>query len=221
MGKIIADIRLFHSTVENKDGNTLPSNYGNKSLNVILHRVVMKLREQGFTLDEFDHLYLNFTTCLPEGEIRPAARSVSREFSWFRYYDVGVSEEFAKKQDFAEIFALIKRTLREHFPQNSLEIAETAFSAALSEGEKMLVRFKEKKAAKTSAVVFLRYLDEGKYLPLLCVYDADGKEILRRDLPASSELLQIGEIALSSKKVTLKPRKSVFAKDLAPITFEF
>ena len=33
MGKIIADIRLFHSTVENKDGNTLPSNYGNKSLN--------------------------------------------------------------------------------------------------------------------------------------------------------------------------------------------
>ena len=40
-------------------------------------------------------------------------------------------------------------------------------------------------------------------------------------MPASHELLQIGEIALSSKKVTVKPRKSVFAKDLAPITFEF
>ena len=221
MEKIISDIRLFHSNVENKDGNTLPSNYGNKSLAVILHRVVMKLREQGFTLGEFDHLYLNFTPCLPEGEILPAARSVDREFAWFRYYDVGVREEFAEKQDFNEIFALIKRALLLHFPQNATETVETAFSSALAEGENMLMRFKEKKAAKTSAIIFLRYLDEGKYLPLLCVYDADGKEILRRDLPASSELLQIGEIALSSKKVTVKPRKSVFAKDLAPITFEF
>jgi sporulation protein YabP len=33
--------------------------------------------------------------------------------------------------------------------------------------------------------------------------------------------LEIGEIALSAKKVALKPRKSVFAKDLEPITFEF
>lgn len=221
MGKIIADIRLFHSTVENKDGNTLPSNYGDKKLNVILHRVVMKLREQGFTLGDFDHLYLNFTPCVAEGEICPAARSVYREFAWFRYYDIGVSKDFAEKRDFAKIFELIKRVLLLHFPQSSPETVETAFSSALAEGENMLMRFKEKRAAKTSAVIFLRYLDEGKYLPLLCVYDADGKEILRRDLPASSELLQIGEIALSSKKVTVKPRKSVFAKDLEPITFEF
>lgn len=221
MEKIIADIRLFHSTVENKDGNTLPSDYGNKSLNVILHRVVMKLREQGFTLGDFNHLYLNFTPCVAEGEIRPAARSVEREFAWFRYYDVGVSEEFAEKQDLNEIFALIKRVLLLQFPQNATETVETAFSSALAEGENMLMRFKEKKAAKTTAVVFLRFLDNARYLPLLCVYDAEGKEILRRDLPASIELLQIGEIALSSKKVTVKPRKSVFAKDLEPITFEF
>lgn len=221
MGKIIADIRLFHSTAENADGKPLPESYGDKRLNVILHRIVMKLREQGFSLGSFDHLYVNFTPCVPEGEIHPAARSVSREFSWFRYYDIGVSEAFFQKQDPAEIFELIKRTLSEHFPQNAPEIAETAFSSALSEGENMLVRFKEKKAAKASAAVFLRFLDEGKYLPLLSVYDADGKEILHRDLPASSELLQIGEIALSAKKVTLKPRKSVFAKDLEPITFEF
>jgi hypothetical protein len=132
-----------------------------------------------------------------------------------------VNEEFFAKQDYTAIFALIKRALSEHFTQNAPETAENAFSAALCEGENMIMRFKEKRAAKTSAVIFLRCLDDGKYLPLLCVYDADGKEILRRDLPASSELLQIGEIALSSKKVTVKPRKSVFAKDLAPITFEF
>ncbi|MBQ9745938.1 MAG: hypothetical protein IJW21_03870 [Clostridia bacterium] len=221
MEKIIADIRLFHSTSENSDGNAIPDGYGDKKLNVILHRVVMKLREQGFTLGEFDHLYINFTPCVPKGEIRPAARSVSREFSYFRYYDIGVSEEFAEKQDHGEIFALIKRALLLHFPQNAPEITENAFSAAVGEGENMLMRFKEKKAAKNTAVVFLRFLDDGRYLPLLCVYDAEGNEILRRDLPASPELLQIGEITLSSKKVTVKPRKSVFAKNLAPITFEF
>ena len=221
MGKIIADIRLFHSTVENTDGNPLPYGYGDKRLNVILHRVVMKLREQGFTLGDFDHLYLNFTPCAKEGDIRPADRSVDREFSWFRYYDIGISDEFSQKQNFDEILALVKRALLLHFPQNAKEITETAFSAALCDGENMLMRFKEKKAAKTSAVIYLRYLNEGTYLPLLCVYDIDGKEILRRDLPAYTELLQIGEIALSSKKVTVKPRKSVFAKDLEPITFEF
>jgi len=221
MGKIIADIRLFHSIVENTDGNSLPHSFGDKKLNVILHRIVMKLREQGFSLGDFDHLYLNFTPCVPESEIRPATRSVDREFSWFRYYDVGVSEGFADKQNFGEIFALIKRALLEYFPHNAPKTVETAFATALSEGENMLMRFKEKKAAKTNAVVFLRYLDTGEYLPLLCVYDADGKEILRRDLPASSELLQIGEIALSAKKVTVKPRKNVFAKGLSPITFEF
>ncbi len=221
MGKIIADIRLFHSVEENADGNPLPNSFGDKKLNVILHRIVMKLREQGFSLGGFDHLYLNFTPCVPESEIRPAARSIDREFSWFRYYDIGVSKEFTENRDFPKIFDLIKRALLEHFPQNAHEIVENAFAAALSEGENMLMRFKEKKAAKTNAVVFLRYLDTGEYLPLLCVYDANGNEILRRDLPASSELLQIGEIALSSKKVTIKPRKHVFAKDLSPITFEF
>lgn len=60
--KVLRDIRLFTSQVPNKDGEPLPTAIGNKSLNVQVHRIVMKLRENGFSCGDFDHLYLNFTT---------------------------------------------------------------------------------------------------------------------------------------------------------------
>ncbi|MDE6726897.1 MAG: hypothetical protein K2J80_03025 [Oscillospiraceae bacterium] len=82
------------------------------------------------------------------------------------------------------------------------------------------MRFKEKQGAKYKAVIFLRYLESTEYSPLLCVYDADETEILRKDLPLTSDLSSIGEIQLSSKRVTVKPRKNCFAKDLTPISFD-
>lgn len=65
--KVLRDIRLFTSQVPNKDGEPLPTAIGNKRLNVQVHRIVMKLRESGFSYGDFDHLYLNFTTCPVEG----------------------------------------------------------------------------------------------------------------------------------------------------------
>ena len=50
--KVIKDIRLFESTEENVDGYS-PRAYGEKPLLIVLHRVVMKLREQSFTLGDF------------------------------------------------------------------------------------------------------------------------------------------------------------------------
>jgi hypothetical protein len=47
----------------------------------------------------------------------------------------------------------------------------------------------------------------------------DGHELLRKDLPETIDLNIIGEIQLSSKKVTIKPRKNTFTVDLKPITF--
>ena len=73
--KTISDIRLFRSTVPNTDGNPQPLSIGSRQLNLVLHRIVMKLREQNFSLGEFDHLYLNFTTQLAAGAfpLQPAA----------------------------------------------------------------------------------------------------------------------------------------------------
>ena len=50
--------------------------------------------------------------------------------------------------------------------------------------------------------------------------DIDGNEIFSANLPETIDLNIIGEIQLSSKKVTVKPRKNAFTKGLEPISFE-
>ena len=79
---------------------------------------------------------------------------------------------------------------------------------------------KEKKTEKAKATIYLRLLDSGKYLPLLCVVDSDNNEILSEDLPETIDLNSLGEIQLSGKKVTVKPRKNALASALKPISFE-
>ena len=59
---VIKDIRLYRSSIENISGNSLPSSFYNQSVNCILRRIVMKLEEKGFSLGDFHHLYINFTT---------------------------------------------------------------------------------------------------------------------------------------------------------------
>jgi len=62
-------------------------------------------------------------------------------------------------------------------------------------------------------------LNNGYYKPLLKVYDLEDTLLLEKDLPEMTELLALGEIGLSSKKVTIKPRKNYFARNLEFVTF--
>lgn len=222
--KVIKDIRLFESTEENVDGYS-PRAYGEKPLLVVLHRVVMKLREQSFTLGDFDHLYINFTTCLPPYDIRPANRSIDRETRWFRFYDVGVSFEFfdllGTECNADRVLDLIKKTLYFCCPQEENRLLiEQAFHEAISLGKNMPMKYREKRSANRKAVIYLYYDEQGKYLAELCVTDENGSDLLKKRIRLSSDLLSIGEIQLSSKRVTIKPRKNAFSKNRPPISFE-
>lgn len=213
--KVISDIRLYKSAEVDKY-----SGFANKSLNVKLHRVVMKLREQGFSLGEFDHLYLNFTTTIPDGKVELSDK-IDRYHPWFRYCNVGVSQnDYNKLENNDFVYERIKFTLLKLFDsQKDIEIIKTSFFEA-QKGEKMLMLFKEKKTEKAKVTIYLRLLDSGKYLPLLCVVDSDNNEILSEDLPETIDLNGLGEIQLSGKKVTVKPRKNALASALKPISFE-
>lgn len=210
--KVIRDIRLYKSS---ETGSY--SELSNKSLNLFVHRVVMKLKEYGLSLGEYDHLYLNFTTLKPEGKIELIDKK-DPYHPWYRYCDIGINKneyETVENIDFA--FEKIKSALLSLC--NAKGSIESAFAEAMR-GAEMLMRFKVKKSANEVATVYLRLLDNGKYLPLLCVTDITGREILRVDLPETLDLNILGEILLSSKKVTVKPRKNVFAKGLQPISFD-
>ena len=54
----ISDIRIYRSNKENVSGYN-PEGFAGKKLNVIIRRIVMKLRESEVSLGEFHHLYVN------------------------------------------------------------------------------------------------------------------------------------------------------------------
>ena len=60
--KVIKDIRIYRSKIENIPGNPLPDSFNNFELCCVTSRIVMKLRENGFELGDYDHLYINLTT---------------------------------------------------------------------------------------------------------------------------------------------------------------
>ena len=210
--KIISDIRLYKSSdVDKYVGLT------NKSLNIAVRRVVMKLREQKFSLGEFDHLYVNFTVCIPEDKIELVDK-IDSYHPWYRYCNIGVTQSEYENLTIQLVYEKISLVL-----VNLFNIAEDVIQDAITEAQKgseMQMFFKEKKSTKATATIFLRLLDSGKYYPLLRVTDLDGQDLLCKDLPETIDLNIIGEIQLSAKKVTIKPRRNAFTTDLEPISFE-
>ena len=225
--KVIRDIRLFTSQVPNKDGEPLPTAIGNKSLNVQVHRIVMKLRENGFSCGDFDHLYLNFTTCPVEGGIAPSPRSVDKSHSWYRYYDVEVPQrvwdQAESVQAEEQLLVRAERVLTQFFarPEFDAEKIHQCVREAITQKETMLMKFKEKRSAKGSAVIYLRYLDSGKYRPLLRVTGTSGELQLEADLPEMFTLEALGEIVLTTNRVTIRPRRNAYTGTLKPISFPF
>lgn len=225
--KKISDIRVYKSNIPNVDGSALPADIYNKKLNIVLHRIVMKLRESDFSLGEFDHLYINFTTCLDEDIILPAKRGRDPFHSWYRYYDIGVDVPFYSKLDFEQsserIIGLVEKLLLQYFATDETrqKMIKSSIKDAISQKENMLMRYKVKETASRKAVLYIRYLDSGDYYPLLCVYDAEGMELCKKDLPISADLNSYGVIKLSDKKVIINPRSNAFTTELKPISFEF
>lgn len=222
---IIKDIRIYRSTTENITGNSFPYSFGNKKLNCILHRITMKLREKGFTLGDFDHLYINITTCAVEEKISPAKRDRDKYHPFYRYYDVEVGQDFfdllETPQCIKPVVEIVEQVLQKYFVTTdfSAEYIHTCVSEAAVQGEKMIMKFKEKRTSKNKAVIYLRYLDNAHYYPLLRVFDLEDNLLLEKDLPETDHLDAYGEIQLSMKKVTVKPRKNCFSDSLEPMSF--
>jgi len=73
--KIIKEIRYSESEIENIEGNSLPGNFGKifkptTDAVAIGQRIARKLNELKFVSGEFDHININFTTTMPEGEFK-------------------------------------------------------------------------------------------------------------------------------------------------------
>lgn len=224
--KTIKDIRLYKSEKINDFGLPITTSFTNKKLSAVLHRIVMKLREQEFSLGDFDHLYINFTICNIPREIE-LSEKVDREHPWYRYCSVKINEDLYLKLDSEEsnktILKSIEKVLVGCFATEEFDekLIHNCVKEAIEYGEDMLMLFKEKSTSNRKAKIFLRYLDSFKYLPLLRVYDSNDSIIFEKDLPEILTLDCFGNIQLSSEKITIKPRKNIFAVNMKDIVFEF
>lgn len=213
----IADIRIYRSGAHPID---------NKPLHLALRRIAMKLRECGFSLGDFDHLYLSLTTSPMPGGIAPN-QSGHGEPAWLRTYDVQVEQslydQLGSAQSHAPVFQLVEETLARHFasPTFPAERIQACITEAVTQGEAMEMAFKTKATAKRKAVLYLRLLDSSSYQPLLRVWDAEDQLLLERDLPRMISLDALGELQLSLHKVTIKPRKSSYTAGMEPLVIEY
>lgn len=224
---LIKGIRVYRSNIENIDGNSLPEGFANKQLDCVLQRITMKLRENGFTLGDFDHLYINLTTCsIPEG-LALSKRGKDAYHPWYRYYDVEISNDLYNSLETQEsipsIIDIVEHTLQLFFSdlQNSSELIQTSISEAVTKGERMEMLFKSKTSSKRKAIIYLRFMDTAQFFPLLKVYDADDNLIFQKDLPKAHDLNAYGEIQLNNNSITIKPRKNAFTKHLHPMKLTF
>ena len=224
--RIISDIRLYKSESQSEYGGYNTEAFGDKQLNAVVKRVVMKLRESGFSLGEFDHLYINFTTC-DFGREMSLSNNADRYCPWFRDCDVHIEKDLYNKLGSIEtrddIIQWIGNVLVTFFASEDFDDARilSCIQQAVEQGENMLMKFKEKVSTNRRAVIFLRLLDCCKFHPLLRVYDHEENLLFEKDLPEAVTLDYLGEIQLSAKRVTIKPRKNAFTTQMSPLAFEY
>ena len=224
--RIIADIRLFRSEGRTESGHFDMVSFGDKRLNAVVKRIVMKLRSHGFSMGEFDHLYINFTPCALSEPLELSSE-VDRYHPWFRHCHVRVPlevyESLGTVDRHGHIISIISDVLTAFFARSDFDEARIrdCIQEAVTGGEGMLMPFKEKTTAKRRAAIYLRFLDSCRYAPLLRVYDGAGSLLLERELPQMVTLDALGELQVGLKKVTVKPRKNALTGGKKPIIFEY
>ena len=105
--KIISDIRLYKSSSKNEFGSFITESFGSKKLISTIKRIVMKLRENNFSLGEFDHLYINFTTCDIANEIE-LSDYIDKYHPWYRYCNIKVDVDLYNNLDIEKLVEATK-----------------------------------------------------------------------------------------------------------------
>lgn len=208
--KIIKEIRIFSSKIENIDGNSLPSEYGSKALNAKIMRIVMRLRENNFSLGDYDHLYINFTTCNVMNNISLAKRKIDTYHPWYRFYDVHVSENMLNSFDEEFIIESIKQILKNNFSSKefSKEKMDLLIADTLEKKDLFEMKYKEKENSKRKAIIYLKYSDNCLFIPIIRVFDLENKLVFEKELSETNSLDDFGTLIVTNSKVVIKPKKN-------------
>lgn len=222
--KLIKDIRLFESDVPNIDGNATPYymgklyQYDHMECLEVIQRLLFLLRHRGFGFASFDHLYVNFTPCVPHGEVQNVNRNNIQEFSWYEYVDVGCDIDLfngcTKVEKNGFVLTGIQNAALLKAPQEQKQLFTDTFEEVLREGEHLLLPYKKKENESYTVEIFVRINDEVDFLPLIRVTDKAGAVKAEQELRGYGRdefISQIGTITIGKSSVRIQPRKNWYA----------
>ena len=219
--KLIKDIRFLELDVPNIDYNPTPYyigkiyHYDHMDCLDVIQRLLFLLRHRGFGYESFDHLYLNFTPCVPHGEIRDVNRHNIREFSWFQYVDVGCDVDLFNSWTLNEqtefVLEAAKNASIMKAPEEMRQIFADTFDEVIEKGATLLLPYKQKKNENYLVEIMVHINDELDFLPLLRVTDKTGAVKAERELRSyvrDEFITQISTITIGKSYIKIAPRKN-------------
>ncbi len=233
---LIKDIRLFELNVPNVDGNPAPAYmgkiypYDDMACLDVIQRLLFLLRHRGFSFGCFDHLYVNFTPCIPHGEVRDVNRYNIREFAWYHYVDAGCDTDrfigWSSEEKTAFVLEGIKQAALLKAPEEQRALVADAFDEVLQTGAQLLLPYKQKENGDYTVEVFTRITDDLDFIPLIRVKGKDGAPKVEQELWCYGRdefISQIGTISIGKSSVRIAPRKNWYADfyDLKPVKIKW
>ena len=234
--KLIKDIRLMELDEPNIDYNATPYymgklyHYDHMACLEVIQRLLFALRSRDFGFADFDHLYLNFTPCVPHGEVREVNRYQIREFAWYQYVDAGCDVElfnsWTHDDQTAFVLDAIRNAVLLKAPTHLHPLFCDTFEEVIREGAQLLLPYKRKENENYTVEILVRIDDEVDFHPLIRVTDTNGTiraEETLRPYGRDEFISQIGTITMGKRSLRIAPRKNWNAEffDLKPVKIQW
>ena len=233
--RILKDIRIYESDIENISGNSHPSDLGKiikstMNANFIASRIARKLNELKYSFGEPDHIYINLTTCLDENTIKVSNRKTEK---WMKYIDFGILPDYfnslkdEKKDDFIE--KTILTIFKSISTKDNLELVNQVSEQLSKFGREMKILYKTKETKSYCVNIYYQIAPINKLSNIYLEYTDKKKDIKivkKFDLKLYGDIYSlVDNISVKENKIVLKPKKSFSAeitiKDYkTPIEFE-
>jgi len=221
MEKVLIDIRYYASDSLNETGNSLPSSCSRffefpKLFHFWGTRIATILGARGFSLGDFDDLYINYTNAIPKGALAFSERTPEK---WLRYIDYGVSFEDLKSLKEPELEHFVIRSTfecLEHLCNSSTDKTEMIKLASMEVNKygteiELPVKAKETKSYSVLVSYKLRPKGAASYGIVKYINHKTGVTFSKRfvDLKGPSDIFPlVGTISVKDEKILIKPRSS-------------
>lgn len=215
--KPLKDIRFFGCANVPGPGKGQPSSSSElvgipKSAPRLGQRVARMLQSQGFSVGDYDHIYIVFTPALPDGEVAPTDHRPER---WMRYVACGIPARFKDLPDdekLQQIQAATFGVLRTLKP-DSIQLLESVRELLDRHGSRtrILRAIKETKAYRFEVWFDVPPWPEPAYLYVLARDNASGEVLEAPPFPLKDYedvFPLVSTISFTKGMLNLNPRKS-------------